>query len=285
MNRLPLEKRVQVLAALCEGASIRATVRMTGVPKNTIANLLAEVGDVCDEYQSANLRNLSNVKRLELDEIWSFCHTKERNLKQEERGRLDRGDVWSWTAIDPDSKLIVSWYVGKRGREDGWNFIRDLSERITSPQVQITTDGLMTYNEPIETLFPRADHGNETKIYGRAPFESADTKYSPMVVTEVVRQSVWGRPDPDHITTAHVERQNLTMRMHNRRFTRLTNAFSKKVKNHARAIAMHFFYYNFVKVHSTVKTTPAIAAGLTDRVWTVRDMARLADYIRDSAAA
>ena len=198
---------------------------------------------------------------------------------------MARGDMWTWTAIDPDSKLIVTWYLGKRTMDDTWRFIRDLSERVTAPAVQITTDGLKNYERPIETLFPRADHGTEIKVYGRIPFESADTKYSPMVVTDVVRTSVWGAPDPDHITTAHVERQNLTMRMHLRRFTRLTNAFSKKAKNHARALAMHFMYYNFVRVHSTVKTTPAIAAGLTDRIWTLHDLARLPDVLRDSEAA
>lgn len=175
--------------------------------------------------------------------------------------------------------------MGKRNREDGWRFIRDLSERVTSPAVQITTDGFRFYNEAIETLFPRADHGSEVKVYGRTQFESAETKYSPQIVTEVVRTSVWGAPDPGHITTAHVERNNLTMRMHNRRFTRLTNAFSKKAQNHARALAMHFMYYNYCRIHSSLKTTPAIAAGLTDRVWTVRDLALLPEVLRNSEAA
>lgn len=283
MNRLPLEKRVQVLAALCEGASIRATVRMTGAAKNTIVKLLADVGDACDEYQFANLRNLQ-CARIQCDEVWSFCHTKERNLKPEERGP-GIGDIWTWTAIDPDTKLVVSWHIGKRSRDDAWRFIRDLSERVRSAAVQITTDGFGIYTEPIETLFPRCDYGTEVKVYGRSAFESADTKYSPMVVTEVVRTSVWGAADPAHITTAHVERNNLTMRMHNRRFTRLTNAFSKKARNHQRAIALHFMYYNFVKKHSSVKTTPAIAARLTDRVWTLHDLANLPEVLRDSEAA
>lgn len=285
MNRLPLEKRVQVLAALCECMSIRATVRVTGVAKNTIVKLLADVGDACDQYQNENLRNLRHVERLQLDEVWSFCHTKERNLRADQRGTMVKGDMWTWTAFDPDSKLIVSWYLGKRTADDTWRFIRDLSERVTSPAVQITTDGLRSYNVPIETLFPRADHGTEVKVYGRFPFETADTKYSPSVVTEVIRKSVWGAPDPDHITTAHVERNNLTMRMHIRRFTRLTNAFSKKAQNHARALALHFMYYNFVKRHSTIKTTPAIAAGLTDREWTLHDLATLPDVLADSEAA
>jgi IS1 family transposase len=284
MNRLPLEQRAQVLAALCECASIRAIVRMTGVAKNTILKLLADVGDACDEYQNATHRDLK-CKRLELDEVWSFCHTKERNLKGDQRGRADRGDMWTWTAIDPDSKLMVSWHLGKRFREDGLSFVDDLAQRISSENVQITTDGFGAYETAIEKLFPRADHGSEVKVYGRIPFEGADTKYSPMVVTETVRTAVWGAPDPDYITTAHVERNNLTMRMHNRRFTRLTNAFSKKAQNHARALALHFMYYNYVRNHSSVKTTPAIAAGVTDRVWTVRDLANLPDVLRDSEAA
>lgn len=284
MNRLPLDKRVQVLAALCEGASIRATVRMTGVAKNTIVKLLADVGDACDKYQTASHFNL-NCRRLELDEVWSFCHTKERNLKRDERGLYGRGDMWTWTAVDPDSKLVACWFLGKRSREDGACFIRDLAARMSAPNVQISTDGFGAYVDTIEEYFPRADHGSEVKVYGRLPFEGADTKYSPMVVTGVERTAKWGRPDPEYITTAHVERNNLTMRMHNRRFTRLTNAFSKKAQNHARALALHFAYYNYCRKHGSISTTPAIAAGLTDRVWTVHDLARLPDVLRDSEAA
>jgi IS1 family transposase len=276
--------RAQVLGALCEGASIRATCRMTGVAKDTVTKLLCDVGDACDAYQYANLRNLQ-CARIQCDEVWSFCYAKERNLKRELRGTVGVGDIWTWTAIDPDTKLMVSWHLGKRSRDDAWRFIRDLSERITSQAVQITTDGFGAYVDPIETLFPRADHGTEVKVYGRIPFEGADTKYSPMVVTETIRTSVWGVPDPDYITTAHVERNNLTMRMHMRRFTRLTNAFSKKVQNHQRALALHFMYYNFVKRHSSVKTTPAIAAGVTDRAWTLHDLVNLPDVLRDSEAA
>lgn len=181
---------------------------MTGAAKNTVVKLLADVGDACDAYQYANLRNLQ-CARVQCDEVWSFCHTKEREL----RGTEGIGDIWTWTAIDPDTKLVVSWHLGKRSRADAWCFIRDLAERIRSEAVQVTTDGFGIYNEPIETLFPRCDHGNEVKVYGRLLFESADTKYSPMVVTDVIRTSVWGAPDPAHITTAHVERNNLTMRM------------------------------------------------------------------------
>ena len=230
------------------------------------------------------LRDL-RCERIQCDEVWSFCYAKEKNLKGELCGKAGFGDLWTWTAIDPDSKLMVTWHLGKRNRDDAWRFIRDLAERIISPAVQITTDGFGIYTEPIETLFPRADYATEVKVYGRIPFENADTKYSPMIVTDVIRTSVWGARDPDHITTAHVERNNLTMRMHMRRFTRLTNAFSKKAENHRRALAFHFMYYNFVKRHSSVKTTPAIAAGVTDRTWTVHDLANLPDVLRNSEAA
>jgi IS1 family transposase len=257
---------------------------MTGAAKDTVTKLLCDVGDACDAYQYANLRNLQ-CARIQCDEVWSFCYAKERNLKRELRGTDGVGDIWTWTAIDPDTKLMVTWHLGKRNRDDAWHFIRDLAERVRSAAVQITTDGFKAYNEPIETLFPRADHGNEVKVYARIPFEGADTKYSPMVVAETIRTSVWGAPDPDHITTAHVERNNLSMRMGMRRFTRLTNAFSKKAQNHQRALALYFMYYNFVRRHSSIKTTPAIAAGLTDRLWTLHDLANLPDVLRDSEAA
>jgi IS1 family transposase len=284
MNRLPLVERARILGALCEGASIRATCRMTGVAKNTVVKLLADVGDACDEYQSANLRGL-NCHRLQLDEVWSFCYAKERTLKPDQRGRYDRGDMWTWTALDADTKLIVSWRLGKRTKYDADHFIADLSMRVSNKYVQITTDGFGAYVDPIERFFPKGDHGSEVKVYGRPTFDAADTKYSPSFVTEVVRRPIYGFPDPTYITTAHVERNNLTMRMHMRRFTRLTNAFSKKAQNHARALALHFMYYNFVKRHATVKTTPGIAAGLTDRTWTLHDLANLPDVLSDSEAA
>ncbi len=257
---------------------------MTGAAKNTVVKLLADVGDACDEYQSANLRGL-HCYRLQLDEVWSFCYAKERTLKPEQRGRCDRGDMWTWTALDPDTKLMVSWRLGKRTKYDADHFIADLSTRVSNKYVQITTDGFGAYVDPIERFFPHGDHGSEVKVYGRPTFDAADTKYSPSFVTEVVRRPIYGFPDPAYITTAHVERNNLTMRMHMRRFTRLTNAFSKKAQNHGRALALHFMYYNFVKRHAAVKTTPAIAAGVTDRIWTLHDLARLPEVLRDSEAA
>jgi IS1 family transposase len=284
MNRLPLATRTQILSALVEGNSIRGTCRMLGVDKKTVLRLLAQVGDACDAYLNEAMRNLKS-ERIQCDEVWSFCHAKERNLKPEVRGTAGIGDMWTWTAIDPDSKLVVTWHLGKRTRDDASRFIRDLSERLASPAVQITTDGFGAYVDPIEKLIPRADHGTEVKVYGRIPFESADTKYSPMVVTAVVRTPVWGAPDPDHITTAHVERNNLTMRMGMRRFTRLTNAFSKKALNLQRSLALYFMHYNFCRRHMTIKTTPAIAGGVTDRLWTLHDLANLPDLMSGGLAA
>lgn len=283
MNRLPLEDRVRVLSALLEGNSIRGTGRMTGAAKGTILKLLADVGDACDDYQDQTMRGLTCV-RVQLDEIWSYCHAKERHIPLQRKGE-GVGDMWTWTAIDADTKLIVAWHLGKRKRADALLFIRDLSKRIAS-NVQISTDGFNQYVEPIQRYFKyRADHGSEVKVYGRLDDGNPDVKYSPLVVKETIRTQVWGAPDPDFISTAYVERNNLAMRMSMRRFTRLTNAFSKKAQNLQRALALHFMYYNFCRVHQTLKTTPAIAAGLTERVWTLHDLAKLPDVMRDSAAA
>lgn len=285
MNRLPLEDRVRILAALVEGNSVRGTARMAGVDKKTVLRLLADVGDACDAYQYDTIRGLQSA-RVQCDEIWSFCHAKERNLKPEMRGADGVGDLWTWTAIDADTKLIVTWHLGKRTRGDANLFIQDLSERVVSERVQITTDGLGSYIEPIQRWFHhRADHGSEVKDYGLLDDETPERKYSPMVVKRVIRTPIWGVPDPDHITTAHVERNNLTMRMSMRRFTRLTNGFSKKAANLQRAIALNFMYYNFCRKHSSIKTTPAIKAGLTDRLWTLHDLAKLPDLMTDGLAA
>jgi IS1 family transposase len=285
MNRLPLADRVRILAALVEGNSVRGTARMVGVDKKTVLRLLADVGDACDAYLDHTMRGLKS-KLLQLDEIWSFCHAKQRNLRRELRGNDGVGDLWTWTAIDADTKLIVSWHLGKRTKRDAELFVRDLAARVVSPRVQISTDGLTFYNEPIQRAFHhRADHGSETKDYGLLDDDSPERKYSPLVVKKVHRKSVWGVPDHDKVSTAYVERQNLTMRMSMRRFTRLTNGFSKKAENLQRALAINFAHYNLCRKHMTLRTTPAIAAGLTDRIWTLHDLAKLPDVLTDSLVA
>lgn len=284
MNRLPIATRVQVLSALVEGNSLRATARMTGVAFNTVLKLLADVGDACWLYHDENVRDLKCV-RIQCDEIWSFCYAKERNIKPQHRGQDKIGDMWTWTAIDADTKLIVSWLLGKRSWIFARQFVRDLARRVTS-YVQITTDGLGMYKDNIIGAFKnRVDYGIEIKVFGRAAGDDPDTKYSPPIVTEMKRVGVHGAPDPDHISTAYVERNNLTMRMGMRRFTRLTNAFSKKALNLQRALALHFMYYNFCRRHSSVKMTPAMAHGLTDRAWTLADLACLPDLMSGGLAA
>lgn len=284
MNRLPLAKRVQVLSALVEGNSIRGTCRMTGVALNTVLKLIEDVGDACAAYHDENMRGLSCV-RVQCDEIWSFCHAKERNLKPKYRGLDGYGDLWTWVGIDADTKLLISYVLGKRTPLFARRFMRDLAARIKS-YVQVSTDGLAMYKEAVREAFAhRADHGMEVKVFGFDNSQEPDRKYSPAVVTEMRRLRVHGAPDPAHISTAYVERQNLNMRMSMRRFTRLTNAFSKKARNLQRSVAIYAIHYNFVRKHQTLKTTPAIAHGLTDRVWTLEDIANLPDYMTGGLAA
>jgi IS1 family transposase len=284
MNRLPLETRIQVLAALCEGASIRATCRMTGVAKGTVLKLLADVGDACGSFHFMNVGGI-RCKRVQLDEIWSFCYAKDRNVPEEMRGEYGVGSMWTWVGIDPDSKLVISWLLGNRDDLHASSFVQDLRARIVG-RVQITTDGLALYRPYIERFFGGdADYGVILKEYGIfGSQDRPDTRYSPMVCTAIRKMRLNGSPDPEYITTSHVERQNLTMRMSMRRFTRLTNAFSKKAENLNRALALHFVYYNFVRKHGSIKTTPAIAAGLTDRIWTLHDLANLPDLLKGEAA-
>jgi IS1 family transposase len=230
------------------------------------------------------MRNLTCV-RVQCDEIWTFCHAKERNLKRELRGRDNLGDMWTWVAIDADTKLVISWVLGKRTYDFAQIFTRDLAKRIKS-YVQLTTDGLGMYKENVRRAFGhRVDYGTEVKVFGIDDNDEPDRKYSPLVVKEMRRTPVFGAPDPVHISTAYIERQNLTMRMQMRRFTRLTNAFSKKAHNLQRNLALHFMHYNFCRKHQTLKTTPAAAHGLTDRIWTLHDLANLPEVLRESEAA
>lgn len=271
MNRLSNEKRAQVIACLVEGNSIRATVRMTGVAKNTVAKLLVDMGLVCSVFQDRTLRNLP-CERVEADEIWSFCYAKERNVPDEKRGEFGYGDVWTWVGMDADTKLVVSYRVGTRGLGEAREFMKDLASRL-SRRVQLTTDGHRPYLSAVEDAFEgEIDYAQLVKIYGTSEPLRAGARYSPGVCLGSQIQPISGSPDLAKISTSYIERQNLTMRMSMRRFTRLTNAFSKKVENLAAAVSLHFAYYNFCRVHKSLSTTPAVAAGVTDHVWTLNEL-------------
>jgi len=278
MNRLSTEKRAQVLSMLVEGNSVRATSRMAGVAINTVQKLLLDVGEACAAYQDEHLRGL-DCKAIEADEIWSFVYAKQRNVPEELRGQFGVGDVWTWTALDADSKLIVCWYVGGRAYEDAAAFMTDLSERLTG-RIQLTTDGHGAYPNAVGLAFRHnIDFAQLVKTY--AADRTGEARYSPAVCTGARVRVDRGNPDPARISTSYVERQNLTMRMGMRRFTRLTNGFSKKLDNHMAAIALHFLHYNFARPHKTLADpyprTPAMAAGIADHVWTMGEIARLLD--------
>jgi IS1 family transposase len=281
MNRLPTAKRVAVVAALVEGNSIRATARMTNVSKPTILKLLAQLGDACTQFHDRAVRGLRS-KRIECDEIWQFCYAKQKNVPESKRGTFGFGDVWTWTALDSDSKLIVSWAVGGRDAGTAYEFMMDVASRIRT-RVQLTTDGHRVYVNAVEDAFGAdVDYAMLTKIYG-APREN-ETRYSPAKILSSKTEVIKGNPDPKFISTSYVERQNLTMRMHMRRFTRLTNAFSKKVENHMAAVALHYVWYNFVRVHKTLRVTPAMEAGIVEHVWSIAQIVGLLDGAEKKAA-
>jgi len=272
MNKLTTEKRRQVIAALVEGNGIRATVRMTGVSKNTIAKLLVDLGTACSEYLNKALVNLTS-KRIQCDEIWSFCYAKEKNVPQELRGKFGYGDVWTWVAIDADTKLIVSWLVAGRDAGSAHEFIQDVAKRLAN-RVQMTTDGHRAYLSAIEDSFGNdIDYAMLVKMYGSD--REREATYSPAECIGCREVVVTGRPDAKHISTSFVERQNLTMRMHMRRFTRLTNAHSKKIENHIASIAIHYMHYNFCRIHESLRVTPAMESGVTDHVWSIEEMIAL----------
>ncbi len=281
MNRLSTERRGQVIACLVEGMSIRATVRVTGVAKNTIVKLLADLGEVCSDHQDRTLRNLP-IKRVECDEIWSFCYAKAKNVPVKYEDEFGYGDVWTWTAIDADTKLVPSWLIGKRDSRDCYTFLTDLRSRLQPGRIQITTDGLASYLKVIEPLFgaDRTDYAQLIKSYESTQVE---TRYSPAVCTGIKVNVITGDPDPAHVSTGYVERQNMTMRMGMRRSTRLTNGFSKKIENHAHAVNLHYMHYNFARPHQTLTkqfgrpTTPVMAAGVAEHVWSVWEIAGLLD--------
>jgi IS1 family transposase len=271
MNKLSREKRVQVIASLVEGNSIRSTVRMTGIAKNTVAKLLEEIGSVCAEYQDKTLRNLK-CRQIQCDEIWSFCYAKQKSVPEDKQGIFGYGDVWTWSAIDPESKLIISWYVGLRNAEHAKVFMNDLADRLAH-KVQLTIDGLGVYLEAVDDAFGyNVDYAMLVKLYG--PENAEEGRYSPAVCIGARRQSIIGKPKKEKISTSYVERQNLTMRMGMRRFTRLTNGFSKKIQNLEYAVALHFMYYNFCRINQTLRVTPAMAAGVTNKLWNIEDIIR-----------
>ncbi|MCX5722133.1 MAG: IS1 family transposase [Nitrospirae bacterium] len=275
MNKLTQAKRVQIIAALVEGNSIRATCRMTGAAKGTILKLLADLGTACAAYQDRALRNLP-CKKIQCDEIWSFCYAKEKNVPEEMKGKLGFGDVWTWTAIDADSKLIVSYLVGGRSAEYAKKFIDDLASRLAH-RVQLTTDGHKAYLRAIEGAFGAdVDYAMLEKIYA-APPRDGQARYSPADCCGARKIKVSGNPDLAKASTSFVERQNMTMRMGMRRMTRLTNAFSKKIENQAHAVALHFMHYNFARIHQTLRVTPAMEAGIASHVWSLGEIAGLLD--------
>ena len=272
MNQLSTEKRTAVVRCLVEGMSIRATVRVTGAAKNTIVKLLVQLGEACAEHHDKAVRNVT-AQRVQCDEIWSFCYAKQKNVPADKAGQFGYGDVWTWTALDRDSKLCISWMVGGRDADCAKEFMGDVASRLAN-RVQLTTDGHSAYLSAVEHAFGgEVDYAQLIKVYGRP--EEPNTRYSPPVCIGTETKVIQGSPNKRDICTSHVERSNLTMRMGMRRFTRLTNGFSKKVENLAAAISLHFAHYNFCRIHQTLRVTPAMAAGLTDRVWEIEDLISL----------
>jgi IS1 family transposase len=280
MNRLPIAKRIAVVSALVEGNSVRATARMTDVSKPTILKLLADLGTECAAYHNEFVRNI-RAQRIQCDEIWQFVGAKQKNIRDEHRAK-GWGDVWTWTGIDADTKLIISWALGPRDATSAWWFMRDLCSRLIT-RVQLTSDGFLAYLPAVEEAFAsEVDFAQLVKIYG-APRDGA-ARYSPARLLSTRSEVIRGNPDPKHISTSYVERQNLTMRMSMRRFTRLTNGFSKKAENHAHAISLYFMHYNFARVHGSLRVTPAMAAGLADHVWSIEELVGLLDRASADAA-
>ena len=275
MNRLSRWGRAKVVAGLVEGNSVRGTCRMTGIAKGTVLKLLADLGKACARYQDEKLRGL-RCERLQCDEIWAFCYAKEKNLPSEYQGRFGFGDVWTWTAIDADTKLIPSWLVGDRDLDHAVKFINDLANRLIH-RIQLTTDGNRCYLEAVEGAFGSdIDYAMLQKLYASPPTEGT-TRYSPAQCCGTRTHRITGNPDGDHISTSYAERMNLQIRMGMRRFTRLTNAHSKKVENHRHALALFFMYYNFARIHQTLRVTPAMEAGVADHLWSVEEIVGLLD--------
>src|SRR5436309_1483408 len=278
MNRLPLERRAQIVGMLVEGNSLRATARLADVSLNTVTKLLLDVGAACEEYQDRTLRGLK-LKRIQCDEIWAFVYAKAKNLPEKHRGEVGYGDVWAWVALDSGTKLVPSWAVGRRDGFTARAFISDLADRLAT-RVQLTTDGHKVYLEAVEGAFGNAiDYAMLVKMYegDSGQNKSPERRYSPAVCTGSREQTITGNPDPNVISPSHIELQNLTMRISMRRFTRLTNAFSKKLDNHKAAVALHFMHYNFARIHKSLRVTPAMEAGVSDHVWSHAEIAGLSN--------
>ncbi len=274
MNRLSTERRAALLSLLVEGNSLRSASRIADVSINTVSKLLVEVGAACSSYQNKAIRGIHS-KRVECDEIWSFVYAKAKNVPAEKRGTFGYGDVWTWTGLDAESKLMISWRVGARDAENAHEFIQDLAGRLAN-RVQMTTDGHKPYLAAVEDVFGAdIDYSMLVKLYGPSP--DGETRYSPAKCIGCIPQPIMGNPDPKFISTSYVERQNLTMRMSMRRFTRLTNGFSKKLENHIAAISLHYMHYNFGRIHKTLRCTPAMAAGISDHIWSLDEIARLSN--------
>ena len=274
MNKLPLETRVRILSMLCEGSSMRSVSRVCDVSINTVAKLLVDAGNACIAFHDQKVVNVA-AKRVQCDEIWSFTYAKAKNVKTAKAAPHYAGDCWTWTGIDADSKLVVSWMVGGRDSMSAHVFMADLAKRLAN-RVQLTTDGHGVYLYAVPGAFEDdVDYAQLIKIYGPSP--DGEKRYSPAECVGIKKNSVIGNPDEKHISTSYVERHNLTMRMHMRRFTRLTNAFSKKVDNHIFMVALYTVFYNFTKMHKSLRMTPAMAAGITDKVWSMADIAEMVD--------
>jgi IS1 family transposase len=275
MNKLTTAERVQIISCLVEGNSINSTCRITGRSIHTVLNLLVSMGTACQKYHDKHVRGIG-CKRLQVDEVWNFCYAKQKNVPEEFRGQFGYGDCWTWTAVDADTKLIVGYLVGLRGGDYAKTFIDDVAERIVN-RIQLTSDGHKAYLDAVEQAFGGdIDYAQLVKIYGQEK-RIGEARYSPAVCLAVEHHPICGEPDADHISTSYVERQNLTMRMSMRRFTRLTNGFSKKIDNMKHAVALNFMFYNFCRIHKTLRVTPAMEAGLAHHVWELDELVGLLD--------
>jgi IS1 family transposase len=282
MNKLPIEKRVQILSMMCEGSSMRAISRVADVSINTVTKILIDAGKACAEFHDKNVRNVS-AKRVQADEIWSFCYAKDKTLSSAVSAPAGAGSVWTWTGIDPETKLIVSCLVGGRDAAYAMEFMEDMKARL-STRVQLSTDGHKPYLVAVESAFGHEiDYAQLVKVYG-APAENPESRYSPAPFLRAKKTVITGNPDETLVSTSHVERSNLSFRMHMRRYTRLTNGHSKKFENHCHMVALYTVWYNWVRINSAVRMAPAMAAGLSNRLWSMADIVALIDAAAPASA-